>query len=399
MDVKVEKQAKGKIKLIFVIEPMEMVGYFNRSYSKIAPTIKLSGFRPGKAPRKLVESAAGVSRLLSEALDSAVSNSYSRAIAENKIIPITSPNIVINKYPTYGSSLEEVQGNFEFEAELEALPEVILKDYSKVKVKKGETKVAKKEDVDKVIEHFRKQNASFTETDSAAEKGDRAEISFEGFVKGVRIDQMCSKNHPVILGDNTLIPGFEDEIVGLKKGDKKEFKITFPKDYHAKEYAGKAAEFKVEVNDLKKIELPELDNKFAEMFGHKDLTLLNKAIEKSLNMEMAEEYQRDLEGRVVDAVLPYLQAEIPDTLIDREAEKMIADFGGQLQSQGLNLDMYLKNIKKTKEDMKKDMLPNAEKNVKVGLLLGKIIEQNKWDQNSENIGKKAIDFLIEKTVG
>lgn len=398
MEVKVEKQAKGKMKLVFVVEPMEMAGYFNRAYSKIAPTIKLPGFRPGKAPRKLVESAAGVSRLLSEALDSAVSNSYSRAIAENKIIPITSPNIVINKYPTYGTSAEEVQGNFEFEAELEALPEVILKDYSKVKVKKGEPKTAKKEDVDKVIEHFRKQNASFLETDSVAKNGDRVEINFEGFIKKVRIDQMCSKNHPVILGENSLIPGFEKEIVGLKKGDKKEFKITFPKDYHAKEYAGKEAEFKIEVNDLKQMRLPELDNKFAEMFGHKDLDLLTAAIEKNLNDEMTEEYHRELESKVVDGILPYLKTEIPETLIDREAEKMIADFGGQLQSQGLNLDMYLKNIKKTKEDMKKDMLPNAEKNVKVGLLLGKIIEENKWDQNSENIGKKAIDFLIEKTV-
>lgn len=398
MEVKVEKLSKGKIKFVFVLEPKEMVSYFNKSYNKIAPTIKLSGFRPGKAPRKLIEGAAGMSRLLSEGLDLAVSDSYTKAVTENKIIPITSPNIVINKYPNYGNTVEEVKGNFEFDAELEALPEVELKDYSKVSVKKGEPKKAKKEDVDKVLEHFRKQNATFSASQEPAKKGDRVEVSFEGFLKNVRIDQMCSKNHPLILGEGSLIPGFEEEIVGQKKGDKKEFKITFPKDYHSKDYAGKEAVFKIEINDVQEMKLPDIDDKFAERFGHKDMALLTAAIEKNLNEELNAEYQREIESKVIDGILPFLKVEIPETLVDREAERMLADFGGQLHSQGMNFERYLESIKKTKDELKKDMLPNAEKNVKVGLLLGKIIEENKWDQHSDNAGKKAMDYLMNKIV-
>lgn len=398
MDLKVENLKKGKLKLKFVLTPIEMVSYFNKSYKKIAPTIKIDGFRPGKAPRKLVESAAGISRLLSEGLNMAVSESYSKAIKDNKITPILSPNIVIVKYPNYGSNIDDISNNFEFEAEIEAIADIKLNDYSKVKVKKKEEKKAEEKDVEKVLEHFRKQNSTFSEIERGAEKGDRIEIDFEGFIKNVKIDQMCSKNHPILIGEGSLIPGFEDELIGLKKGDKKNFKIKFPADYHNKNYAGSEAEFKINVNDLKAVLLPELDEKFAQKFGHKDVKTLREAIENNLNNELIEESKRELEGQVLEAVLPFLSVTIPDTLIDREAERMIADFNRQLESRGLNLDRYLENLKKSREDMKKEMLPQAEKNVKTGLLLGKIIEKNKWDQMDQNAGKKAIDYLINQVV-
>ena len=144
--------------------------------------------------------------------------------------------------------------------------------------------------------------------------------------------------------------------------------------------------------------MPELDEKFAQKFGHKDVKTLREAIENNLNNELIEESKRELEGQVLEAVLPFLSVTIPDTLIDREAERMIADFNRQLESRGLNLDRYLENLKKSREDMKKEMLPQAEKNVKTGLLLGKIIEKNKWDQMDQNAGKKAIDYLINQVV-
>lgn len=396
MQVKVEDLKKGKIKLTINLTPKEMAVHFKQAFDRVAPTVKLDGFRGGKAPRKLVESAAGVTRILSDGLDLAVSDSYFKATSEQKLIPINQPNIVINKYPHYGHTEKEVGEEFEYEAEFEVLPPVTLKDYSNIKVEKKKPESAKKEDVDKVLSHVLKQNAEFKDADRPAKNGDRIEINFEGFLKHVKMDQMCSKNHPLILGENTLIPGFEDELIGMKLGEKKEFKIKFPKDYHSKEFAGKDAEFKVEVVSLKEIILPKEDEELAKKFGHDSMKDLKDAIEKNLNMELEEKTKREFENSIIDSMLPLLNVEIPDSLVSREIERMISDFANQITERGLNFDKYLEGIKKTREDLLKEMRPQAEKNIKVGLLLGKIVEENKWDQNDPEIGKKAMEFLAKK---
>lgn len=399
MEAKVENLGGSKVKLVIMVSAKEMAGYFNQSYQKIAPTIKLDGFRSGKAPRKLVESAAGIARILSEGLDLAVSENYFKALKENNISPLSAPKIVINKYPNYGSTAEEVKDDFEFEAEVETMPEAKLGDWKKIKkITKEEPKKATKEDVEKVLLHFQKQSAPLLEVDRPAEKGDHVDLNYEGSVKHVKIDQMCSKNHPLILGENTLIPGFEDNIVGMKKGEKKEFEIKFPADYHAKEFAGKDAIFKVELNNLRQVKLPALDTAFAEKFGHKNIEDLKKAIGENLNKELGEDAQHKLEETIVNAMLPLLKVEVPEILIEREIERMLGQFSAQLAGQGLNFERYLESIKKTREDIQKEMHPQAEKNVKVGIMLGKIIEEQKWDQGDPEAGKKAINYLISELV-
>jgi trigger factor len=396
MEIKRENLSKGKIKLTITLSPKEMAKHLKAAFDKVAPTVKIDGFRPGSAPRKLVESAAGITRILSDGLDMAVSDSYFQTIKDEKIIPISRPKIVINRYPHYGQTEEEIKEEFEFEAEIDSLPPVTLGDYSKLKVEEGKLEKAKKEDVEKVLVHFQKQNASFNDLDAPAEKGNHVDISYEGFVKHVRIDQMCSKNHPLILGENTLIPGFEDNIIGMKKGEKKEFNIKFPKDYHAKEHAGKEATFKVELNAVREMKLSELDDKFAEKFGHKNMAELKDAIEKNLNLEMEQSHKANLENKVIEKVLPLLKVDLPEVLIDREAERILADFAGQITSRGLNFEKYLEGMKKSKEELLSEMRPQADKNVKIGLLLGKIVEEKKWDQHDPEIGRKAIDFLVKK---
>lgn len=396
MQVKFEDLKKGKVKLTINLTPKEMAVHFKQAFDRIAPTIKLDGFRGGKAPRKLIESTAGVTRILSDGLDLAVSDSYFKATKEQKLIPINQPNIVINKYPHYGHTEKEVAEEFEYDAEFEVLPPVTLKDYSKIKIEKKKLETAKKEDTDKVLSHILKQNAEFKDIEGPAKNGDRIEVSFEGFLKHVKMDQMCSKNHPLILGENTLIPGFEDELVGMKVGEKKEFKIKFPKDYHSKDFAGKDAEFKVEVVSVKEILLPKEDDDLAKRFGHDSMKALKDAIEQNLNMELEEKGKRELETNIIDAMLPLLSVEIPDSLVSREIERMISDFAKQITERGLNFDKYLEGIKKTREDLLKEMGPQAEKNIKVGLLLGKIVEENKFDQNDPEVGKKAMDYLVNK---
>lgn len=398
MNIKQEKLEKGKIKLIITLSAKEMIEHFKNSFDQIAPTIKLDGFRPGKAPRKLVEETAGIARLLSTALDSAINNSYQEALRKEKLVPISVPKIVVDKYPNYGQTEKEIGSELIYEAELEILPEVVLKDYSKIKVKKEEPKTAKKEEVEKILHQLQKQSSTMEEKAGGAEKGDRIEINFEGFLKKVRIDEMSSKNYPVILGEGALIPGFEDNLMGLSKGDKKDFKIKFPKDYHSKQFAGQEAEFKIEILDLKKIILPEQNDDLAKKFGKDNMADLKVDIEKNLNEQYQKEAERNLEIKVIEAVLPKLETEIPEGLTDREVGRMFSDYQKQMESKGVNFDKFLESMKKSGDDIKIEMRPQAEKNVKVGLLLGKIAKEANLDHHDPEVGKKAMDYLTKKLV-
>lgn len=396
MQRKVEKLKESKVRLTITLEPKELIGYFNASYEVIAPSVKLDGFRPGKAPRALVESAIGITRILSDALDHAVNASYQNTLIEEKITPVDAPAIKINKYPNYGSTVEEIKNPLEYEAELTVLPEIKLGDYSKIKIEKPKAEDVKTTDLDKILDNLRRQKSTFAEIDRVAKMGDLADLNYEGSIKGVKIDSMASKNHPVILGEKTLIPGFEEEVVGMKKGDKKTFKIKFPKDYHAKEFAGKEAEFAVEVNNLKEVKMPEVDDQFAADFGQKNVADLKKAITESLKLEYEQKAHDELEQKILDKMLPLVKVEIPSTMIDKEVERMIHDYEHRLKDSGLDLESYLNAVKKTADDIRKEMRETAEKNIKTGLMLGKIIEEQKIDHHDEKAGRLAIDYLVGK---
>ena len=396
MKSKVEKLKKGKHKMTVTVEPKELIVYFKSAYEKVAPEAKIKGFRPGKAPRKLVEEAVGVNRIIASAIDDAIQNEYVKAITENKLIPISAPAVSVSIYPDYGLTEDEIEKVLEFDAEFEVMPEVTLKDYSKVKVKKEKVNEIKKEDIEKVILNLRRQKANFADVKRGAKNGDRIEIDFEGSIKGVKKDNMCSKNHPLILGDKTLIPGFEEEILGMKKGEEKEFEIVFPADYHVKEMAKEKAKFKVKLNELKEVVLPELDAKFAEGFGFKAYPELEKAIEENLKAEVEKEAQRKLENEVLEKVLPFLTVEIPDGLVEQEIDRMVGGMVNQLSASGLTLENYLQSIKKTVEDLRKDMRETAEKNIKIGFLLGKVIEEEKIDGKLDDAGKIAVEKIIAK---
>jgi len=396
MSSKIEKQKGGKVKFTITVEPAQMIGYFNQAFEKIAPEVKLPGFRPGKAPRPLIESSVGVSRIISEALDIAINRSYFEALTEHDVSPISEPSVAIDKYPTYGKTEEEVQENLEYTIEVAIFPEVKVGDYSKLKVDLPKEEEVKEEDVQKILDNLLKQKANFKEVEREARKGDFVELTYEGTLKGVRIDAMCSKNHPMVLGEGSLIPGFEEEVVGMKKGEKKTFKIKFPKDYHSKEYAGKEAEFSVELFNLKEVIMPELNDEFSMGFGEKTPEDLKKAIKHNLRHELEHKHENEVEMKVIDKVLPLVQVEIPEAMIERETSRMMADYKDQLEKMGMAFESYLESLKKTEAELRKDFSKTAEKNVKVGLLIGHIIKEQGLDGGDQASGKKAIEYLVKK---
>lgn len=396
MKVKKEELKKSRAKLYVEVEPKELAGYFRAVYEKLATDVKIDGFRAGKAPYKMVEGVLGYNRLLSEGLDEALNKSYNQAVAETKLFPVSAPSVEIKKSPQFSLDQSEILDNLVYEVEVDIMPEVKLKDYSKAKVELPKKQEASDKEVEKILDQLRKQKATFKDRAGEVVKGDRVEITYEGSLKGVRIDKMCSKNHPIIVGEGNLIPGFEEEIIGMKKGEKKEFKIKFPKDYHDAEVAGKEAIFKLTLVDAKEVVLPELNPEFAKGFGHNTIAKLNSEIKKSLEMEVAKEYKEKLESSVIDKMVEYVEADIPQSLIDQETDRMIDGYRTQIEGYGVKFDKYLESTKKTEEELRKDMHKQAEKNVKVGLLLGKMIEEQKIDSHDSEAGRKALDYLVGK---
>ena len=396
MRTEIKDIKKSKYQLKISLSPEELIAYFQKTYEKLAPEVKIAGFRPGKAPRKLIEESIGQARLLSESLDGAIQNSYFESIKKENLMPISAPKVVILTYPNWGLEAPEIESELVFEAEIEVMPKIELKDFSSAKVKKKERSKVKDDDIEKILTHLKRQKATFNEIDRPAKIGDRVEINYEGYVDKVKKDAMSAKNQPLVLGDKTLIPEFEEKLIGLRKAEEKEFSITFPKDYQSKEFASKKAEFKVLLVDLKEVVLPDLDNKFAENFGHKNIPDLKLAIGKSLKDEVDAKTKNELETEVLDRVLPYLKVEVPEGLIEQEIDRIIKGMEKQVSERGLSFDKYLESIKKALPDLRKDMAPTAEKNIKIGFLLGKVIEEQKLDYKDPNAGKKALEIIINK---
>ncbi len=396
MKVEKENLAKSKVKLSIVVEPKELAQYFRATFDRLASGVKIDGFRSGKAPYQMVVGAVGYNRLLAEGLDEALGQSYNQAIAESKIQPLSGPKVEIKKSPQFALDETEILDNLVYEITVDIMPEVKLKDYTKAKITTPKKQEASEKEVEKILSQLRKQKATFSDRTDKVKKGDRVEINFEGFLKGVKIDKMCSKNHPLVLGEGNMIPGFEDEIVGMKKGEEKEFKIKFPKDYHEKEYTGKEAKFKVVLNDAKEVLLPKLDDKFAENFGHKTMKKLNSEIKKSLEVEINKDHKNKIETLVLDKMINYIETEIPGSLVEQEIDRIVEGYKKQIEGYGLKFEKYLENSKKDLAQLRKEVQPQAEKNIKIGLLLGKIIEEQKIDHHDSEAAGKALDYLTKK---
>lgn len=396
METKIEKLPKSRISITVTVPGKDIEPYFDQAIDKLGKSVEIKGFRAGKAPKNLLVERIGDSRIVTQALEYVLPETYTKATVENKVSPISSPEIKIEKYPVFGNSDE----NLVYKAEVDVFPDVKLGDYKKIKIKKKdyEQKEIKDEDVEKVIDYLRKQRAKFDKVDRGAKFGDRVEIDFNGSIDGVEQEGMVSKNHPLILGDKTLIPGFEEKIEGLKSGEEKVFDITFPKDYHSKDFAGKKSQFKVKVNAVEEMELPEIDSSFVEKLGHKTTEDLKKSIKENLVEEEKNNKRNLLEGEVIAQAVKLLDSEIPQSFVDNELERMIEDTKQRVVYQGLEFETYLSYLKKTEEELKQEMMPHAEQSVRIGLMIGEIIKKEGIDAKDKEAPKKAVEKLVDYAV-
>lgn len=385
MEIKVKKLPKSQVEIEIITTESQWEKARKTALAQLNQEVKVDGFRNGHIPEAvLIQKIGGEHALEHEVMDVLLPLSYSEAITQEKIAVIAHPEIEIIKHKP-----------LEYKVKVDVYPEFELPDYAKIKIPKEEIKVAKQE-IEEWVENFRKQASGYKEVERKAQKGDKVEIDFEGFsLDGVSLENTKSKNHPVILGENTLIPGFEDEVIGLQKAEEKEFQITFPKDYHAQNMAGKTTKFKVKLNKVWEVVLPELDEDFVQRITgtKKSVAELNKEIETSLLAKKTQDAQVQRENKWLEEVAKKIQIEIPGVLIKEETDFMVDDVKMRGLQQGLPWENYLKHLKKTEEEVRKEMEKTALERVKLRLVAQEIIKAEKIIVKDAEVTKKAEEII------
>ena len=382
MNCKVEKTKNAnEVKLEITVEAEKFENAMKKVYFQNAKYFNIPGFRKGKAPMNIVEKYYGEQIFYEDAFNEVATEAYEEAIKENKIEAVSRPEVDIAQM--------EKGKDLIFSAVVQTKPEVKLGKYKGVEIEKIEYKVDKKA-VDHELGHMQEHNSRLiTVDDRPLENGDTATIDFEGFVDGVAFDGGKAEGHELEIGSGAFIPGFEEQLVGMEIDGEKEIKVTFPKEYFSKDLAGKDATFKVKLHEIKKKELPELDDEFAKDVSEFDtLDELKKSIKEKLTKNNEQKAKYETEDAAIKAVCEDSKLDVPSGMIELEIDNMLKDFEQRLAYQGLNLEQYLKMLGKTEEEVRKEYEPQAIEAIKSRLVLEAVIKAEKIEAREEEVKAK-----------
>ena len=403
MSVKVEKtENKNEVKLSFEIEAEKFEDAMKKVYAKTAKYFTIPGFRKGKAPMAIVERTYGSSIFYEDTFNELVPDIYDEAIKENKIEAVSRPQIDISQM--------EKGKDLKFTAIVQIKPEVKLGKYKGIELKKIEYTVSDK-DIEHELGHMAEHNARLINVeDRPVEKGDITIIDFAGSIDGVAFNGGTATNQELEIGSNKFIPGFEDQIIGMKINEERDIKVTFPEDYFSKDLAGKEATFKIKLHEIKKKELPKIDDDFAKDVSEFDtLADLKADIKSKMEKENEERAKYESEEAAIEAVCKDVEVDIPSGMIETEIDNMVKDVENRLSYQGLTLDQYLKLTNKTNESLRKEFDEQANKAVKSRLVLEAIIKaedikpddkdiEEKIKEMAKNYGRKEEDLLKDENL-
>lgn len=388
MSVKIEKQDNSKVVLEFTMSKEDFNKNLDKAFAKNAKYFKAPGFRNGKVPRAIVEKMYGETVLFDSVIEDTVDEEYRIAIEENNLEVVSKPELDIKQI---GKDKDLI-----YTVTVFVKPEAIVKDYKGIEVKKFNTKVSKK-DIDNALEQARDKNArTVTVEDRALEMKDISTIDFEGFVDGVAFEGGKGENFELTIGSGQFIPGFEEQLVGMKIGEEREINVKFPDEYHAENLAGKDAMFKVKLISIKSKVLPELDDEFAKDISEFDtLEEYKKDVEKKLKEEKEKQAEADKEAQAIEKIVENTEVNIPDSMIEDQMEQMVEQFNANLSYQGLNLETYCKYLGTTVEAFKETLKPQATKDVKLKFALEYIAKTENITATDEDINAK-IDELAKE---
>ena len=382
MNCKVEKTKNAnEVKLEITVEASKFDEAIKRVYFKSAKYFNIPGFRKGKAPIQIVEKYYGKEIFYEDAFNEVAGEALDEAVKENDLYVVSRPDIDVTQI--------EKGKDLIFTAVMQTKPEAELGKYKGVEIKKIEYKVTD-DDINHELGHMQEHNARIVSVeDRPVEKGDITVIDFEGFVDGKAFDGGKAEGHELEIGSNTFIPGFEDQIVGMKIDEEKDINVKFPDEYFSKDLAGKDATFKVKLHEIKKKELPKLDDEFAKDVSEFDtLKELKEDIKNKQQKQNDDRAKYETQDAVIKAVCENVKVDIPSGMVETEVENMLKDIEQRLSYQGLKLEQYLQMMGKTEDEMKKEYEPQAIESIKSRLMLEAVIKAEKIEATDEEVDEK-----------
>lgn len=378
MSLQVEKLEHNMAKLTVEVAAEDVEKALQAAYLKQRKQINIPGFRKGKVPRQMIEKMYGPEVFYDEAANNMIPDAYAKAYDESELDIVSQPKIEVVQM--------EKGKPFIFTAEVATKPEVTLGDYKGLKVDKVSTRVTQKE-VDEEIEKERERNARTIEvTDRAVQDKDEVTLDFEGFVDGVAFEGGKGEDYPLTIGSGSFIPGFEEQLIGAEIDKEVEVNVTFPKEYHSEELAGKDATFKCTVHTIKAKELPEMDDEFAsEVSECETMDAYRAEVKKNIKERKERTGKEKKENQAVDQAIENAQMDIPEAMIEFQVRQMADDFARRIQQQGLTVEQYFQFTGMTAEKMMEEMRPQAEKSIKTRLVLEAIVKAENIEVSDERV--------------
>ena len=370
-----EKLEKSMVALTVEVGAADFEAAVEKAYKKQRGQIRVPGFRPGKAPRKMIEAMFGAQVFYEEAVNIALPDAYEEAVKEQELQVVGYPQVEL---------LDVGKEGFSFKATVAVFPEMTLGQYKGLEAPRAEAKVTD-EDVDARLKEMAERNSRMVSVDRAVEKGDIANINFEGFLDGEPFDGGKGEDHDLEIGSGSFVPGFEDQLIGMKAEEERDIDITFPEDYHA-DLAGKAVVFHVKVNAVKVKEVPAIDDEFAKDVSEFDtLDELKADVRGKITAEREEAAGRAFEDILMGKVADGLTGEIPDAMVEAQAQRFVDNFRMQIQSQGLPFDKYLEMTNMDVDSLLEQAKEPAARQVKMDLAVGAIIKAEGLEATDEDV--------------
>lgn len=383
----VEKLEKSRVAVTVEVGAEEFEAAVAKAYAKARGKLSIPGFRPGKAPRKMIDKLYGAGVFYSDAVDIALPEAYTQAIGQSGLDVVGYPEIEI-----VDDKIDE--NGFTFKATVAVYPEVKLGEYKGLTAEKEEIKVSA-DDVKERLNEMAERNARLVSVDRKAKKGDIAVIDFEGFDNGEAFEGGKGENYELELGSGSFVPGFEDQVIGMKAGEEKDLDITFPEDYH-KDLAGKKVVFHVKAKEIKCKELPKLDDDFAKDVSEYDtLKELKDSIKREITEQREQSAKYAVENELMEKVAANIECDIPDALIDEQCARFLEEFKQRLQSQGIPYDQYCKMTNMDEAKFLEEGKEPATRQVRMDLAVNAIIKEEKLEATDEEVEKQYND-LAEK---
>lgn len=373
-----EKTENNRGVLTVEVDEKQFSDALDRAFRKVVKKVNVPGFRKGKVPRPIFEKRFGVEALYQDAVEILVPEAYQAAVEETEIEPVDQPEIDIEQL--------EKGKPFIFKATVTVKPEVKLGEYKGLEVPEKDFSV-KEEDVEAELKKMQERQGELVAVEEGqVEEKDRVIIDFEGFVDGEAFEGGKAEKYTLEVGSGQFIPGFEEQLIGMKPGEEKEVKVTFPEDYHAEELAGKEAVFKVKLHEIKRMQLPELDDEFAQDVSEFDtLDELKADIENKLKEQKRQEEENYKRNTLVEKAAENAEIDLPEVMIEQEIDHMLRHFEQQLQMQGISLDQYSQFTGQDKSAIRDQFKEDAEKKVRANLVLEAIASEENVEVADEEV--------------